>query len=134
MNAIGDEVLAACEKHWPTYKGDCSGLVKAVASELGIILSGQANDIVDQIQKVPWEVLSSGVEASKKVHTGVVIAGLQAPLNGHVAVVVPGDLAQGKYPTGYWGRLGGVGKQKATLNWSWNAASRDKVVYSWHQL
>src|SRR5207245_5250472 len=93
---------------------------KAVAAEFGITLTGQANDIVDQIQRQPWQLLKSGYEANNKAGAGLVMAGLKAAPLGHVAFVVPGPLASGKYPTAYWGQLGGVGKQEATVNLTWN--------------
>ena len=46
-------------------------------------------------------------------------------------VITPGPLAHNKYPTGYWGRLGGVGAENQTINWSWNATDRDKVLYAY---
>ena len=125
-----NKVAAACEKHWNKYKADCSGFAKAVAAEFGITLTGQANDIVVQIQRQPWQLLKSGVEASNKASSGLVMAGLKAAPLGHVAIVVPGPLAFGKYPTAYWGQLGGVGRKETTLNWSWNKADRDKVIYA----
>ena len=112
------------------YKSDCRGFAKAVAEDFGIVLTGQANEIVDQIQKQPWQLLKSGSEASNKAGAGLVVAGLKGAPLGHVAIVVPGPLASGKYPTAYWGQLGGVGKKQTTLNWSWNKSDRDKVIYA----
>ncbi|WP_263144092.1 NlpC/P60 family protein [Pseudomonas sp. RIT-PI-AD] len=127
------KIIALCEKHWAAHKRDCSGFVKRVADELGIPLSGQANAMVDQIQRAPWKRLASGREAKDHAANGeLVIAGLKANPNGHVVIVVDGPLSQGKYPTAYWGSLGGVGKKNTTLNWSWNATDRDRVIYaSW---
>jgi hypothetical protein len=51
------------------------------------------------------------------------------PPRTHGHVVVVGDLAHGKYPTAYWGSLGGVGKQNETLNWAWAKADRDRIMY-----
>ena len=130
MSDISAKIINACEKYWDQYQSDCSGFVKAVANEVGIVLSGQANDIVDQIQQIPWKSLATGYEASINAEVGLVIAGLKANPNGHVAVVVPGDLAHAKYPVGYWGRLGGGGRKNTTLNWSWNKTDRDKVFYA----
>ena len=65
------------------YKSDCSGFAKAVAEDFGIVLTGQANDIVDQIQKQPWQLLKSGSEASNKA-AGLVVAGLKGAPLGHV--------------------------------------------------
>lgn len=133
---IPNKVVLACERYWDIWKADCSGFTKAVAQDLGISLSGQANEIVDQIQKAPWLKLASGIEARDKADMGMfVIAGLKAAVNGHVAIVVPGPLAHGKYPTGYWGSLppphnpNKVGKKNTTLNYSWEKKDVDKVIY-----
>jgi hypothetical protein len=133
MAGIDDskKIVSLCDKYWDTYKKNCSGYVKAIASDLGITLTGQANNIVDQIQKAPWKVLKSGIEAKVQATNGMfVVAGLKSDAHGHVVVVVPGTLAHGKYPTAYWGSLGGVPKKNATLNWSWNKTDRDKVIYA----
>jgi hypothetical protein len=45
-------------------------------------------------------------------------------------VVVAGGLAHNKYPTGYWGRLGGAGERNKTLNYAWKTVDRDKVTYA----
>lgn len=129
--AGSDKIVEACEKHWDTWKGDCSGFVKAVATEVGIRLTGQANDIVTQIQQEPWQPLADGVEAQRHAAAGLlVIGGLQESGHGHVVVVVPGALNRGKYPMAYWGRLGSEGKKNMTINWSWDAAERDNVIYA----
>ena len=127
-------VVAACEKWWSQYKGDCSGFVKAVAKVLGVPLTGLADDIVDEIKLPPWMLLGSGVEAAQKASLGLVIGALKATPHGHVVVVVPGALAHGKYPTAYWGTLNGTGRQNATINWAWDARHRDKVVYAWRTI
>ncbi|SIN80745.1 hypothetical protein SAMN05444166_0989 [Singulisphaera sp. GP187] len=122
-------IVKACELHWEEHKGNCSGFVKAVAAELGVGLSGQANDIVKSIV-ANWWPIASGAEAQSWAEAGyLVVAGLEAEPNGHVVVVVPGPLANGKYPTAYWGRLGSSGKKNTTLNYSWNSTTRDKVIY-----
>lgn len=126
-----NKVVQACEKHWEAHKSDCSGFAKAVAQELGISLTGSANDIVDQTQRPPWTVLKSGVEAKYKADEGMlVVGGLKAVGNGHVVIVVPGPLLHNKYPTAYWGRLGSTGRKNATVNWSWDEDDRDDVTYS----
>jgi hypothetical protein len=132
--AGSNDIVVACEKYWEPYKADCSGFVKAVSLELGVTLTGQANDIVDQIGRAPWVPLTNGVDAAAKSGLGLVVAGLKDNPHGHVVVVVPGPLAHGAYPTAYWGQLGGVGKKNATLNWAWSAADRDRVSYSWRSL
>jgi hypothetical protein len=121
-------VRFSCQR-W-SCENDCSGFVKDVAADLGISLKGQANEIVDTIQKKPWTVLKSGAEAKQKAVLGkFVIGGLKDTPHGHVVVVVDGPLAHGKYPTAYWGSLHGIGKKHTTVNWSWNKNDRDKVTY-----
>ncbi len=125
-------IIDLCEIYWEKHKENCSGYVKEVAEKLGITLIGQANDIVEQIQKPPWKILESGVDAKLKATNGMfVIAGLKAERNGHVAIVVPGPLAHGKYPTAYWESLGGVPRKNTTINWSWNRSDRDNVIYAY---
>jgi hypothetical protein len=127
----GNLVKDICEKYWGSYKDDCSGFVKAVARDLNVTLTGQANDIVDQIQKSPWKILKNGKEADSDARGGrFVVAGLKDDPNGHVVVIVPGVLAHDKYPTGYWGHLGSVGYKNTTINYSWNSTERDKVIYA----
>ena len=126
-----NKVRAACEKHWNAFKGDCSGFVKAVAGELGMTVTGQANEIVETMKALPWKPLRSGAEAKTHAELGyLVLGGLKASPNGHVVVVVKGPLNRGKYPTAYWGRLNGEGRKDATINWSWNETDREKVSYS----
>jgi hypothetical protein len=127
------QVTEACDKWWDTYKADCSGFAKAVAKEVGVPLSGQANDIVVAMQKDPWKPLASGKEAKDYAELGFfVLGGLKATPNGHVVVVVKGPLNREKYPTAYWGRLGGTGKKATTINWSWASTDRDKVSYAYY--
>lgn len=122
-------VIQACKFYWPIYSGDCSGFVKAVARELGVGLSGQANDIV-KFMAANWWPIYSGKEARDWAEAGyLVVGGLEDTPNGHVVVVVPGSLAYGKYPTAYWGRLNGTGEPGNTINYAWNPTKRDKVIF-----
>jgi hypothetical protein len=132
-------IKAACEGEWPANKSDCSGFVKDVAAELGITLTGDADDIVDEIQKAGWRHLGSGSEAKAAADNGeFVIAGLKSSDHdpqrdhGHVAVVVNGPLdpVHGKYPTAYWGLLGSIGEKAKNLNWAWRKSDRDRVFYA----
>lgn len=134
---MANKIVEACDKHWEAYKADCSGFVRAVAAEVKVALSGDANTIVSAIQGAGWTKLADGADAAAKAQAGqLVIAGLkgsdQTPpaAHGHVVVVVPGPLASGKYPSAYWGSLGRSGRKNTTLNWSWASGDRDKVVYA----
>lgn len=124
------EVVAACEANWEAHKSDCSGFAKAVATVLGVPLSGMANDIVDQIQQAPRTTTMDGTVAAQQATDGMfVIGGLKEEGHGHVVVVTSGPLNRDKYPTAYWGRLGSVGMKNTTINWAWNSVDRDKVIY-----
>ena len=125
-------IVRACDANWEANKRDCSAFVKAVASDLGITLTGQANDIVDQIGRAPWTSLSDGVAAKQRAEMGcLVVAGLKDTPNGHVVVITPGTLDRGKYPTGYWGKLHSIGKKNTTINYAWDEDDRDNVTYSY---
>ena len=131
-NQKSKKIIELCEKYWEQHKKNCSGYVKDIAKELGVNFSGQANDIVDQVQKLPWKMVKSGLDAKLQAINGMfVVAGLKDNPHGHVVIVVPGPLAHGKYPTAYWGSLGGVPKKNTTINWSWNKQDRDQVIYSY---
>lgn len=126
---LAQSVINACELKWEANKADCSGFAKAVATEVGLSLSGNANAIMDSISST-WESATDGADAARKAGEGkFVIGGLKATGNGHVVVVVKGPLNREKYPTAYWGRLDSVGAKNTTINWSFNATDRDKVTY-----
>lgn len=136
INRDTKKVIDVCEDEWPANKDDCSGFVKDVAASLGVSLSGQANDIVDQIAGPGWTKLTDGKAAKQAADEGkFVVGGLkgsdqQTPsTHGHVVVVVAGPLAKDQYPTAYWGTLGGVGERSKTINWAWKAVDRDNVQF-----
>ena len=141
INQNAKKIIDVCEDEWPANKSDCSGFVKDVASALGVSLSGQANDIVDQVTGPGWTKLTGGKAAKQAADEGkFVISGLkgsdqQTPsAHGHVVVVVSGPLAKDQYPTAYWGTLGGTGERAKTINWAWKAVDRDNVIYGFRQL
>lgn len=128
-SALASKVVASCKKNWSKHKSDCSGFVKAVAQDVGFTLSGLANAIIDSIAS-SWKATTDGAQAAALARQGYfVIGGLKDTPNGHVVVVVAGPLNRNKYPTAYWGKLHGVGKQNATINYSWNEFERDDVTY-----
>lgn len=137
LDSQAQEIINECERNFETYKSDCSGFVKAVAMKFGVDLMGQADAIVDQIKGPEWTNIGNGIEAKAKADAGwLVVAGLKssdhnpARNNGHVVIVVAGPLANGKYPTGYWGTLGGVGRKNTTINYAWRESDRDNIKYA----
>jgi hypothetical protein len=137
INQNAKKIMDVCEDEWPANKSDCSGFVKDVAASLGVSLSGQANDIVNQIAGPGWTKLTDGKAAKQAADEGkFVIGGLkgsdqQTPsTHGHVVVVVTGPLAKDQYPTAYWGTLGSTGERAKTVNWAWKAPDRDRVTFS----
>ena len=139
---MGDRVQQACEQEWPQHKDDCSGFVRAVGARLGVAIIGLANEIVDAIRKGgPWRKLSDGAAADASAAAGkLVLAGLRGDEqfehsnHGHIVVVVHGPLARDRYPSAYWGLLGGTGARFQTINWAWTEHDRDRVTYAEHDL
>ena len=82
----------------------------------GVQIDGIANDIVDVLRSGgPWRLLADGVAAASSAASGkFVLGGLRGDEqaehsnHGHVVVVVDGPLAHARYPTAYWGSLGGT--------------------------
>ncbi len=129
--------VVACAREWDAHKGDSAGFVIAVAKDVGISLTGSADEIVTAIQQKDWQGLPDGATAAEYAAQGyLVIGGLrgseqQNPMpQGHVVVVVPGPLSKATYPTAWWGSSFGMQGRNVALNWAWGPADRDKVVYS----
>lgn len=137
-----NRVTDACEACFAAHANDCSGFARAVANQLRVTLSGLANEIVDTLgDSADWTVLADGVAAAQSAAAGkLVIGGLRGDEqanpdpHGHVVVVVAGPLAHGKYPSAYWGRLGGGGMKDQTVNWAWRQEDRDNVTYAAHEI
>jgi hypothetical protein len=130
MESEADPVIAACEAEWDKWKSDCSGFAKAVGRRLGIILSGQANSMIDSLEKSSrWIKLGADKRAAiTRAKMGyLVIGGLKARGHGHVVIVV--KTANAGYPIAYWGRFGAIGKKHTTINWSWNKTDLPKVHF-----
>jgi len=139
--STADRIKQCCDRllKIPANAADCSGFAKAVGSEFGVTLTGQANDIVDQLTSANgWTELGSDDQAGKRAAAAAakgefVIGARKEAGNGHVVVVVEGSpLAHGKYPFAYWGKLNdpaNAGFDK-TVNWAWDQASRDSVTYA----
>jgi hypothetical protein len=137
-----DRVQEACEACFEANQHDCSGFVRAVAKQLGVTINGLANEIVDTIRSsTEWRAVPDGTTAAARAAAGqLVIGGMRGDEqfehsnHGHVVVVVDGPLAHGRYPTAYWGRLGGEGSKNETINWAWTEHDRDRVSYAEHDL
>jgi hypothetical protein len=133
-------VRDACEACFDVHKDDCSGFARAVAASVNVTLQGLADDIVVTIRTDPaWRRLPDGIAAAWSAEAGsLVIAGLMGTeqahpdSHGHVVVVVGGPMAQGAYPTAYWGSLGGPPGRGLTINWAWTEDDRDQVTYAEH--
>ena len=116
-------VIRACSSHWQDNKGDCSAFVNAVAKDLGISLTGNANAIYDQISASPWVRLGIGPKsvaaAGVAAYEGkLVIAARRGKPNGQVAVIVDYRNAFDSYAPAeqykaiaFWGNLDTVGDQ-----------------------
>jgi hypothetical protein len=139
---MSDRVRKACDACFEAYQHDCSGFVRAVGAELGVMISGVANDIVNQVRAGgSWQRLPDGVAAAASATAGkLVLGGLRGDEqfehsnHGHVVVVVEGPLAHGRYPSAYWGSLGDEGAEFQTINWAWTENDRDRVTYAEHDI
>jgi hypothetical protein len=137
-----DRVTAACVRAFPAHSGDCSGFVQAVGVDVGVSITGMANEIVDTLRAGgAWVMLADGPAALASAKAGkLVVAGLrgneQAAPNphGHVVVVVDGPLARNLYPSAYWGQLGGSGAEFKIISWAWTEQDCDRVTYAAHDL
>lgn len=132
------EIAKLCDallKHW---EHDCSGFAKAVAQALKITLDGDANAIATMLAGGAdgWTKLPSGAAAAEAASGRFVLAGLRGDeltshqSHGHVVIVVPGPLNRGKYPSAFWGALGGTPGYDKTINWAWPLVDLDKVHYA----
>lgn len=135
-------IIEACKASFAANQAACNRFVEAVCLALGVAVfssSDLADDMVNKLRAAnDWSKLADGVAAKTQADAGwLVIGGLKGgdetppAAHGHVVVVVSGplDLIHNKYPTAYWGRLGGGGQQDMTVNWAWNQNDRDKVEY-----
>jgi cell wall-associated NlpC family hydrolase len=130
-----EDILAACKKHYDLWSDDCSGFVRAVAKELGYSLSGNANALMDQLEKNWTEVDRATAVELAKAGT-LVIAGLKSSeqnpprSHGHVVIVVDGALYHGKYPPVWCGSIGSAqSKGNKTVGEVWRKTDRDAVRY-----
>jgi len=125
-------IETASRREWPRWKSDCSGFVHAVAKDLGIAIAGNANAMVDTMDAKANGWIDLGHDPALAISYAnrgyFVVAGLKAGGHGHVVVIVPTPPGS-RYPIGYWGRLGGVGREKTGINWSWNHRDLPKVDY-----
>lgn len=139
---MSDRVRDACEASFDAHRHDCSGFVRAVGSVLGVEIDGLANEIVDALRDGGgWVRLTDGVAAAASAAGGnLVLAGLRGDeqsvpnRHGHVAVIVAGPLEHNRYPSAYWGSLGGNPGRFRTINWAWTTADRDRVTYAVHRI
>jgi hypothetical protein len=124
------------------FKSACNFYLIEVADNLGISLSGTADQIIDQIRNSgSWSKLDNGPAARDAAAQGkFVIAGVKSDAyspprtEGHVAIVTAGSMNPGGWaPAGYWGStdpniaaLGGAG---APISKCFTAAMKDQIIY-----
>ena len=141
LAAKRSRVIAACTKHWPENKGDCSAFVRAVGQDLGFPLTGNANAIYEQVAKEPW--IRIGVGAKASTQAGIVagegkfvIAAEKGQGIGHVVVDYRNafdsysEVDRNK-AVAFWGKLNSVGKEYARITLSWTAADLERVLFAY---
>jgi hypothetical protein len=131
-------IIRACENNWPLNSGDCSGFVKAVSSALHLHppLSGQANDIYDQIHQTHyWDALGTGMAGATLAGLAgaegkfVVAAWQNLQGNGHVAVVVDFSTQQDR-ALAYWGTLNAAGQRYSRITASFSLEKLQKTYFA----
>ena len=147
-NILSREIIAICQGSLPLHYNDCSGFVRDVASQCGIFLLGNANEIITYASKA-W--VSPSVDATQlekafwardKAQNGfLVVAGVEAAGHGHVVVVIDGPLSRNAYPHAFWGQYHGltvlgeivnVGftRGHGGINWSFGEKARERLLYA----
>jgi hypothetical protein len=103
------DIIAICEATFPRFFNDCAGFVRSVAEQCGVLVLGNANQIVENGLSGRANFLScSESEAIRQAQAGnFVIGGLAGSAHGHVVVVVDGPNHNG-HAYAYWGRYHGV--------------------------
>jgi len=105
------EIKQACLHRFPGNKTDCSAFVRAVALDFGIVLTGDADDILEHISHGNgWERIDPHL-AVKSADAGILVIGgiksnEQSPPVDHGHVVVLSGGPDNGYPKAYWGMLG----------------------------
>ena len=139
-------VIAACTKRWSDNKGDCSAFVRAVAHDLGLDLSGNANSIYSQITASPWNRIGIGTDAATVAGVtagegNLVIGAKKDQPNGHVAVVVDYRNAFASYSpldrnkaVAFWGSLNSVGHEYTRITLSWTATDLKDVLFAYRPI
>jgi hypothetical protein len=121
------QIIDACEAVWEANKSNCSGFVKAVAASLSVNPFDAGDDADTIVNKLPaaagWAAQTDLATVEANAAAGwFIVAGLQSsgftpPRNhGHVVVVVQGDDPNHPgFPMAYWGTLGAVGRENASI-------------------
>lgn len=149
-NSETKDIVAACIKHFEANKDDCNKFLKAVANEVDVEdFKGNADEIIIFLEKEENSWTKLGAGEHKKAHDQAkdgkfVIAGMtSADLSddhGHLSVVTAGDMEHSgmdkiDHPRGYWGSLGGKGKECKGMNYSFPSPERKKGIrYYWKSL
>jgi hypothetical protein len=115
---------------WVANQSNCSGFVKAVASSLGVTTFNAGDNADAIVNRLPaaagWTTLTDLPTVEANAAAGwFVVAGLKSSgftpprNNGHVVVVVQGDDPNHPgFPMAYWGTLGAVGNENASIRYA----------------
>lgn len=134
------DIIAVCQDGITRFPNDCAGFVRSIANASGVLLFGNANAIV--LNLGAGRRLHDGVAAQRAAAAGeLVIGGVQESGHGHVVVVVDGPMNRGRYPYAFWGQYHGLTISRettnvgftrghGTINYAFNAATRDSVQYA----
>lgn len=140
-----NDIIAICQNLIGMYPNNCAGFVRAVASKCGVLLFGNANEIVQFLSSSSGRYLPNGIEARKAADRGdLVIGGLSATGHGHVVIIVADPVGPSQYPYAFWGQyhalefLGneynvGFTRGHGRLNFAFKIDVLDKLIYRSYQ-
>jgi hypothetical protein len=136
------DIIQICEQEFPKHWNDCSGFVAAVAQKCGVLITGNANEVVENYLSGRANfMLCYEADALRQAKAGnFVIAGLADRPNGHIVVVVDHPLHHG-HVYAYWGRLhrpkgsninvGQLSFGRGGITQAWKSTALPNVKFGW---
>jgi NlpC/P60 family len=139
------DIVQICQSTFPQFFNDCSGFVRSVAQKCGIMVVGNANQIVEMhlSGKANFQTCNESYAREQAQAGNLVLAGLSANGHGHVVVVVDEPLEHG-HVFAYWGRyhglhlkgfpeinVGTISFGRGSISKAWNQRDLQKVKFGW---
>jgi hypothetical protein len=141
--ASAQTIIQICEQEFPKFWNDCAGFVKSVAAKCGVLVTGNANVIVENhLSGRSNFILCDETGAEHQASAGnFVIGGLSESGHGHVVVVVRAQREHG-HVFAYWGRfhavpnfpeinVGRISFGRGGIGQAWKSSALPNVKFGW---